>query len=289
MAKQARKRKKRSAGNKIGLFLLLLLAAAFLVGFFLCRTEELHVEGNTILSEEELKGLLLAPEHTDNSLYFWYYYTHRYHKEIPFADSVEVKFHSLTEVTAVIREEESIGYMRYADSRAYFDRSGTVNEISSLEVPGVPRVEGVDLQVIEKDEPLPIEDLNLLKSLLTACKEICRLNMEIDHLEIDQKGMMTIRTETIEVSLGQGQHLEDKIPLAYVLLEKLQGKTGVLHLEDYDGTNGTRSFRETVPKAEDTENSDENESPDPEENPESAEDENSYADYEENAEESSEN
>ena len=237
---------KQSHRIEIILFILILLVAGFIVGFYYCNTTELEIEGCTYYEPEEMTSLLLEPEYTDNTLYLWYYYKFRYAGEIPFVDSVDISLRSLQSATAVIHEQTPAGYVIYADAYVYFDRSGTVIEVTDKYIPDIPRLEGFDFKVLEKDSVLPVEDRSLLDSILICCRQVKQEELPVESIKADDKGDITLYTDRIEIDLGQGEHLEEKISLAAVLLESLEDRTGTLHLEDYDGTNGTRSFQDSV-------------------------------------------
>lgn len=222
--------------------LLIIAGITALVVVYGCRTRTVTVNGSTLYSEDDVAQMLVSRKHCDNSLFFCLYYDLWYKDDFPLISSIHVKMNSLTSLEVTIKEKEIAGYVLYDSKYAYYDTNGTVLILSDSELTEVPSLSGFSFDSIEVGQSLPIEDSNLLSDVLEVNSAVKKENMGIKSVSFDSKGSITINTETIEIRLGQGEHLEEKLGLAGVLLKKLDGKSGILHLEDYDGTNGNRSF-----------------------------------------------
>ena len=61
---------------------------------------------------------------------------------------------------------------------------------------------------------------------------------------MSDNGNISLFSGNIEVKLGANKKITEKMSLTKVLLNEIKGKSGILHMEDYDGSNGTRNFEE---------------------------------------------
>lgn len=242
--KKNRRKRKRSRALPV-LIPVLILAVCVLVAVFGCKTEHLEITGQHIYETGELDSLLRAQVHSDNSIRFWAHYRFRYRGEIPFVGRVQVKLKGLKTLEVTVTEEDVVAYLDHADSRLYLDERGVLMENSPQELPGIGKVLGMEAASSVVGEVPKVEDPALLKSACQVMKAAGRYGMMPDSVSVDEKGDMSLYCGNIRCALGQAEHLEEKVALAAVLLPKLEGKTGILHLEDYDGTTGNRSFEDT--------------------------------------------
>jgi len=240
-----KKHRKRSPRLDILLGVILALGCAALVIVYGCRTETVTVTGNTLYSESEIADMLKSQPRCDNSFWFWFYYNYRYKNQIPLLKSVSVKMKSLTSLSVTVNEKKIVGYINFDGIRVFFDGEGEAVSKANAPFDGIPEVTGFDIEQPALGETLPISDTSLLSQLLETAQAVSKAGISVSRIDFDSKGAITLTSGTIEIDMGFGERIDEKVNLAATLLPKLTGKSGTLHLEDYDGSNGSRSFVES--------------------------------------------
>ena len=235
---------RRRKRHRILLTVLFLVAACAAILVFGCRANTVSVTGSTIYTDEEIAKLLTSEKYCKNTIYAYFYYNYRYGQEIPFIKSVKVKLSGLTSLSVTVTEYDIRGYVSYADSNLYFDETGRIIGNSDKIIEGVPSVSGFDFDVAEVGEMLPIEDLHLLDAILSITAEAKEFGITLTDITCADNGTITATCGSIQVKLGLPENIDEKMNLTAVLLKQVEGRSGILHMEDYDGTNGTRSFEE---------------------------------------------
>ena len=80
---------------------------------------------------------------------------------------------------------------------------------------------------------------------LDITKLMDKYELKVDKIHFHDEGEVTLYFGQVRVSLGSDvTHIEDKVMNLPFFLENLVGHSGVLHMEDYDETNGMYIFKE---------------------------------------------
>ena len=236
MEKERRIRKGRGRiAGMVFLLLLLLLAVGALVVIKLFTVDKVIVSGNTYYSQEAVEEWLLDDEYSWNSLYVFFKYKFQAPRELAFVDSVDVSLAPPHTLKITVHEKELMGRI-YIDSlgqNAYFDKGGTVVEMSSEEVEGVPKVTGIDVDKIELYEKLPIKGNSVLKNLLSLTQILKKYELTPKNIKYGTEGSYTLKFGKISVMLGQAKDFNEKISRLSRILPKLEGQKGTLHLESW--------------------------------------------------------
>lgn len=100
----------------------------------------------------------------------------------------------------------------------------------------IPFVEGLTFSSAAIGEILPVADPNVF-SVLSSLKNIINKNQIIpDGVDFSEDGNLLLTYGTAQVNLGTGDHLEVRLEELTGILPSLQGLSGILHLENFDGT-----------------------------------------------------
>jgi hypothetical protein len=119
----------------------------------------------------------------------------------------------------------------------YFDYDGDIVEISESFVDrDYMRVEGVTCEEAEIGKKLRIGDdeIGYLTSLI---KILNKNNLMPNGISYDDRGRITLRYDTYNISLGSSVYLEEKIDRLTRILPQIEGLYGTLHLENYSNQN----------------------------------------------------
>lgn len=242
----ARKKKEnQSSGLKkilIVLCILLVLAIALIVIYITNQIVEVQVEGNEFYTDEEIQELMIDGELERNAWYLYWKYNYSEPPEIPFVDTIEVEVTGRGKVKVQVYEKSIIGYVEYLGSYMYFDKDGTVVESSQEEVGEVPKIIGLSFDSIALYEKLPVEKDEVFDFILNLTKELRKNEIYPDKLQFNEQMEATLHFGQARVYLGKDENQNEKITRLKSVIGQLEGKSGVLHMEEVDEDNKSIIF-----------------------------------------------
>jgi len=175
-----------------------------------------------------------------NSLYtFWK------HKAggFTFPDTVEhvkISFGAPWELKVSVKEKKIVGSILSGQQYVYFSEDRTIIWQGSEMLDGIPVVEGLAVGTVTEGEPLQIENEKVFSYIINISKEIQKNKLSPDRI-VWEEDSMNLHFEGIKVQLGK-TNFDDKLVQIPPILAKLEGQTGVLHLEHYSGVSTGISF-----------------------------------------------
>lgn len=245
-------KKENQPQNKNGLLkfvIIMIFIVVFLVIAFVLlerhTIKTVYVEGNLHYSEEEIKGIVMEGMLGNNSLYLSFKYKNKGIKNIPFIDIMDVNIISPDTIKITVFEKSLAGYVEFMDKNMYFDKDGYVIESSSVKTVGIPQITGLSFDYIILGEQLPIEDENIFSSIMDITKLLSKYELTADKIYFDTSQNISIYFGDIKASLGSSDYLEDKLMILPQFLEKLEGKKGVLRMENYKEDTSLINFEAT--------------------------------------------
>ena len=216
---------------KLAVLAVILLTAALLLSV---RISEITVTGNERYTKEELTQILFPDQWSRNSLFCFLRDRLQEHVQIPFVEDYELVFQGLGKVEVIVYEKSVVGYVSYMSSYMYFDKDGIIVESANEALPGVPLVTGLKFGQIVLYQKLPLEKEETFQQILNLTQVLSVFELKVDRIQYGSYGDITLYLKEIEVLLGNGGNLNDKISELNDMLPQLEGRKGVLHLEDYD-------------------------------------------------------
>ena len=139
-------------------------------------------------------------------------------------------------------EKALAGFVEYLGKYMYFDKDGTVIESSDVKTVGVVQITGLSFDYVILGKALPVEDESIFRLILSTSQLLQKYELTADRIHFDASGNMTIYFADVRVSVGTDQGLEEKIMLLQQLLPPLEGKSGVLQMENYSDNSKSISF-----------------------------------------------
>lgn len=232
-----KRRKKKRRKIRFAVFLVFLLTAGLsaLIIWQVYRVGEVKVEGNEHYSKEQIEKFVLDDKYSWNSLYVYLKYRFMEMEQIPFVDTMEVSLENPKTLKIFVYEKEIIGYLYIAsiDQNVFFDKDGFVVETSKEMIEGIPRVDGLNCDQVVLYEKLPIEDKDILRSLLAASQSLKKNGIVPYEIQFGENGDLSLTYGNIKVLLGGGDKLTNKILRLSYILPQIEGKKGVLHVENW--------------------------------------------------------
>ena len=123
------------------------------------------------------------------------------------------------------------------NSYMYFDKDGIIVESANEALLGVPLVTGLKFGQIILYQKLPLEKEEIFPEILALTQILTMNEMQVDRIEFGPYDEITLYMGDLEVLLGSGGNLNDKISELNSMLPQLEGHGGILHLEEYDDAN----------------------------------------------------
>ena len=143
-----------------------------------------------------------------------------------------------------VYEKAVAGYISYLGHYIYFDRDGIVVESSLEASDDVPEVLGLSFSYVVLYEKLPIDNEEVFEEILDITQLLSKYNLKANKIFFDSEYNLYLYFEGIEVSIGTKDYIDEKIIQLQYILPKLEGKTGLLEMKDYDEDTKNVTFQE---------------------------------------------
>ncbi len=220
------------------------------------------VTGNEHYTDDEIKEMVFTGPYSYNSLVLSMIYRNKSIKDVPFIEKMDVDIVNANSVRINVYEKAIAGYVEYLGHYMYFDKDGIVVESSNRIIEGIPFVTGLTYDHVVLHKPLPVKKSSVFLTILNVTQLLGKYEISTDRIAFDSEGRITLYFGDARVSLGTDDYIDEKINEMHLLLPKLRGYSGTLHMENYVGEEVNFSF--DMDKEEETE-------PEPEEESEPAE------------------
>ena len=218
--------------------LIILILLAVVVGgiYYFISTrlvKTVYVEGNLHYTEQEIKDMVMQGPLGNNSWYLSMKYRNKGVENIPFVDAMEVTVLTPDSIKITVYEKALAGYIEFMDSFMYFDKDGYMIETSNVRTLGVPQVSGLEFEHVALGEKIPVEDDNVFENVMTITNLLDKYAIAAERIHFQPDLDVVLYMGELRILLGKAVNLEEKIMMLPSVLGHLEGKSGVLHLEDY--------------------------------------------------------
>lgn len=207
-----------------------------------CTVTTVDVSGNEHYTEDEIKNLVMTGPYGNNTIYLYLKYNGRSVDDIPFIEKMDVKILSPSHIKIEVYEKALAGYIEFLGHYLYFDREGIVVESDVKPIEGIPFVTGLSFDHVVLHEKLPVKDDRVFSLILVITQLLTKYNIPTDRIYFDHNQDITLYFGDARVLLGSEAFIDEKINELSLLLPKLQGYSGVLHMENYKGEGGSFTF-----------------------------------------------
>lgn len=212
---------------------LCLIAIAFLCVWKLYTVDTVTIEGNIHYTNEEIQDMVLGGRWGRNSIYLSLKYKNKEIKDIPFIETMDVSIVSPHAVKIVVYEKAVAGYVEYMDQFFYFDKDGVIVESSNIRTLGIPQILGLSFDHIILYEKLPVVDDQIFKQILDITQLLNKYGIVVDKIYFDKDYKITLYFDEARVKLGNTDNIDEKIMRLKSILPELDGKKGVLRMDNY--------------------------------------------------------
>ncbi len=226
------------------LVLVCIAALAFVLLYF--RVTKVEVIGNNHYTAEQIEGMVLNGDITDNSLILSAKYRNKSIGDIPFIESMDVEVLGHDSIRIMVYEKTLAGCVTYLGNYMYFDREGIVVESASIATEGVPEITGLHFEYVQLYESLPVENEEIFKDILTLTQLLDKYEIQADKIYFDPDMKVTLYFGQARVRLGDDSHIDEKIMQLSVMVPAIRGKSGMLDMSDFNENTKSLTFEPDV-------------------------------------------
>ncbi|MBQ7971831.1 MAG: cell division protein FtsQ [Lachnospiraceae bacterium] len=218
--------------------LVFLLLVIFLLSF---KVTTVQVNGNVHYTSAQIEEMVLGENTFKNSLYLSMKYKNKGMEDIPFIEKIDITVVDRNTININVYEKSLAGYVTFLGNCMYFDKDGIVVENSSILTPGIPEVTGLHFDYVVLHEKLPVADEDVFQQILNMTNLLNKNGLNATKLQFDAYGNMTLYFNDVRIVLGDDEN-ELKLMRIKEILPSLQGKSGVIRMDDYVVGDGTITF-----------------------------------------------
>lgn len=244
------KGKRRKKKSKFGYYLyavvilLLTITNITLATLLLTHVQSMQVTGTEHSQQSDIISWVKEDPMTTNSLYTLFKFKTGSYTLPVYLDHVKVTLAAPWKVKVNVTEKTIIGCMIMENAYIYFDAEGLVLKKTTEYQEGVPLIEGLEIEKAVKYKKLDVANKKVFEYFVNVTEEIEKNKLNPDRL-VWEEDSMNLYFEQICVRLGKS-NFDEKVIQLTPILEKLEGKKGILHLEHYTSNSSNISFEENV-------------------------------------------
>lgn len=242
--RRRRARRRRILTMVLPVVLLIAILGAVMV-WKVFVVKEVEVEGNEIYTDEQIENWVLDDKYSWNSLYVVWKNKFQKQEEIPFVDSIHISLKQPSKIQISVTEKGMLGYV-YVPSlgqNAYFDKDGFVVELSTEIIEGTMKISGLTVEDAVLYQKLDLEDTGILRTILNLTQLLKKYDRIPESIYIHENDII-LSYGTIQVNLGGGTSLNEKILRMDQNLPALEGQTGTLHLDTWSTDSTDLYFKQ---------------------------------------------
>lgn len=238
------KKKKKKFGYYLYAFLMLILTIAniTLATFLLTYVQKIKVTGTRFSTDTQITSLIKKDPFTVNSIYAVLKYKLGSHEVPTYLESMKVSFDMPWGLHVSVKEKQVAGGILTNNAYIYFAEDGTILSKGTEVLDDVVAVEGAKTKKTVLYETIEMKNEKLLSYILSISEELKKNELTPDRI-VWEDDSMNLYFGEICVQLGKLNY-DEKIIQVPPILEKLEGKNGILHLEHYNEMSTSISFEE---------------------------------------------
>ena len=244
------KGKGRKKKSKFGYYLyavvilVLTITNITLATLLLTHVQSIEVSGTKYSQQSDIVSWVKEDPLTVNSIYILMKFKTGSYKLPIYLEDVNVSLTAPWKVKVKVTEKEIIGCLAKDNSYIYFDEEGLVLQIAAEYNNEVPMIEGLEVKKPKKFKKLQVDNEKVFDCFVSVTKEIEKNELTPDRLVWEENGM-NLHFEKVCVQLGKS-NFGIKVLQLTALLDELEGKDGILHLEHYTSDSNNISFEKNI-------------------------------------------
>lgn len=249
MSTNTKEKIKRLKLRRILVTVILAAAAAvvlvLIVWYQVLTLQTVQIRGNSLYSAETIEEEIREDEKTWNTLYTYMKYRDGGTAGIPYLEGMTVSITDPHTLLVEVTEKDVLGYLYDEDAQLYiaFDADGLVLRTSESAFDGEILIRGLSVESCELYEKMDLADSSVLDTLESVKVLLESYDCLPDSIAIRTAGTILLDYDKIQVNLGTGVYLNEKIARMVKLWDRIENRTGTLHLETWTESTTDIHFR----------------------------------------------
>lgn len=238
-----KERKPASVKSKILLgccIILLVLMTGVIIGQ--CQIETIIVNGNETYTKDEIEASV-RENCINNTVFYTVLSSFCKNDYLPFIEKSEVTFMGKNTILVEVKEKMRAGMFQEMSEFCYFDKDGTLLEMSGVRIKDVPLVTGLQMKECILGEAIEPEEEGVFPVILKMAQLILKYEIPVSEIQFNTMSDIRLKCNSIQVNLGDMTELDAKMAELPSVLDRLYGRTGELNMEHFSEENKVISFK----------------------------------------------
>ena len=223
------------------------LIAAIALFIYLCQAREISVSGNAEYAAEMIKSDIITNTFERNTLYQRIIGILKKRPEISYLDDYEIAYPGINKMVIKVYEKQPVAYLMIDQSCVLFSKDGVVLKISNEPPADIPRIEGLEMDTIILYQALQAKDTGVFTTVKNLVEIIKKNELNPDRILVNEESEIELYFGNVTVMLGTDDSIEDKIAKLIAIMPNLEGRNGILYMQDVDENTDEVSFIKTKP------------------------------------------
>ena len=238
------RKKKRKFGYYLYAIVMLMLTIAniTIATFLLTYVQKIKVTGTKFSTDSQIVSLVKEDPFTVNSIYAVLKDKAGSYAIPQYLEDMKVSFDMPWGLKVKVEEKQVAAGILTNNAYMYFAEDGTILSKGTEVLDNVVVIEGAKTKKIVLYETIELKDEKLFSYIISISEELKKNELTPERV-VWEDDSMNLYFEEICVQLGK-MNYDEKIVQVPPILEKLEGKQGVLHLEHYNEMSTSVSFEE---------------------------------------------
>lgn len=225
------------------IFMVLLLAIlVFLVMF---RVKTVTVKGCEYYSEEDIQKKVMTSLTDQNTLLFYLRYHFGKGNDVPFIQQIDVEMTDISSVEIEVYEKRVTGCVRNMNEYIYFDKDGTVVEVSQDRLDNIPFFTGLQVKSYSLYETLEVSDDSVFSTILSFSQLIERYEIPTDEIHLSSVSGATMYSGKVKILFGKQKMYDAAVAELNNMLPKVLelDEEGVIDMRNFEEGQSTTIFK----------------------------------------------
>ena len=238
------RKKKRKFGYYLYAIVMLMLTIAniTIATFLLTYVQKIKVTGTKFSTDSQIVSLVKEDPFTVNSIYAVLKDKAGSYAIPQYLEDMKVSFDMPWGLQVKVKEKQVAAGILTNNAYVYFAEDGTILSKGTEVLDDVAVIEGAKTKKIVLYENIELKDKKLFSYIISISEELKKNELTPERV-VWEDDSMNLYFGEICVQLGK-MNYDEKIVQVPPILEKLEGKQGVLHLEHYNEMSTSVSFEE---------------------------------------------
>lgn len=238
------RKKKRKFGYYLYAIVMLMLTIAniTIATFLLTYVQKIKVTGTKFSTDSQIVSLVKEDPFTVNSIYAVLKDKAGSYAIPQYLEDMKVSFDMPWGLQVKVKEKQVAAGILTNNAYVYFAEDGTILSKGTEVLDNVAVIEGAKTKKLVLYENIELKDEKLFSYIISISEGLKKNELTPERV-VWEDDSMNLYFGEICVQLGK-MNYDEKIVQIPPILEKLEGKSGILHLEHYNEMSTNVSFEE---------------------------------------------